>query len=190
MMKKYLRIVFVVIILLEIAGAFSWLPLAKDFTWIGLLVTIGFAWAMLEIFNFSPLIWFLALLMVILDSISSMEGLYSLIDPWDRLVHLCGGFLVAMAALELILRILKKEHVRVERAELFIGVNVFFAVVSVGFLYEFWEYLVDRVQYGYPKSLVNAYDSIEDQLFNILGGALVLISYFVWRKRKKMLGDK
>lgn len=186
-MKKIFRIIFIITILLECAGALGFLPIAQDFTWLGLMITFIFAWAMLELFRFPFFIWVFVFLFLILDVFSSLLGLYSTISSWDKLVHTCGGALVAIGSLEVILQLLKKEYIRAKYPKLFIIINVFFSVTFLGFLYEFWEYLVDKFQYGYVKSLVSVYNSIEDQLFNILGATLVLTIYFSWRKYKERL---
>lgn len=183
-MKKFFRIIFVITILLECAGSLGFLPIAQDFTWLGLLITFVFSWAMLELFRFPLFIWVLVFLFLILDVFSALLGLYSTISSWDKLMHTCGGALIATGALEIVLQLLKKEYIRTKYSKLFIIINVFFSVIFLGFLYEFWEYLVDKFQYGYVKSLVNVYNSIEDQLFNMLGTILVLIIYFLWQRYK------
>lgn len=188
-MKKIFRIVFVITILIEGIGMFGLLPIAQDFTWLGLFVSFAFAWAMLEMLQFSSFVWISVSLLLILDVISALFGFYSSIYIWDKLIHFCGGSMIAIASLELILRILKNEYIRTLRTNLFIIINTFLSVTFIGFLYEVLEYLVDKFQYGYPKSLVSAYNSIEDQLFNILGASLVLITYYFWQKYKGRLND-
>ena len=186
-MKKFFRIIFVITIILECAGVLGFLPIAQDFTWLGLLITFVFSWAMLELFRFPLFIWIFVFFFLILDVLSALLGLYSTISSWDKLMHTCGGALIATGALELVLQLLKKEYIRTKYPRLFVIINVLFSVMSLGFLYEFWEYLVDKLQYGYVKSLVSVYNSIEDQLFNLLGTILVLAVYFAWQKHKERL---
>lgn len=186
-MKKFFRIIFVITIILECAGVLGFLPIAQDFTWLGLLITFVFAWAMLELFRFPLFIWIFVFFFLILDVFSALLGLYSTISSWDKLMHTCGGALIATGALELALQLLKKEYIRAKHPRLFVIISVLFSVMSLGFLYEFWEYLVDKLQYGYVKSLVNVYNCIEDQLFNLLGTILVLAVYFFWQKYKERL---
>lgn len=163
---------------------FGFLPIVQDFTWFGLFVTFAFAWTMLELLQFSALVWIFVFLLLILDVFSALLGLFSTVSSWDKLMHTCGGILMATAALEIISRIIEKGYVRVQNSKLFVIINVFFFVTFIGFLYEFLEYLIDKFQYGYPKTLVDVYDSIEDQLFNLLGATLVLVGYYLWRRRK------
>ena len=186
-MKKFFRIIFVITIILECAGVLGFLPIAQDFTWLGLLITFVFSWAMLELFRFPIFIWIFVFFFLILDVLSALLGLYSTISSWDKLMHTCGGALIATGALELVLQLLKKEYIRTKYPRLFVIINVLFSVMSLGFLYEFWEYLVDKLQYGYVKSLVSVYNCIEDQLFNLLGTILVLVVYFAWQKHKERL---
>jgi FlaA1/EpsC-like NDP-sugar epimerase len=186
-MKKIFRIIFIIAILIEAVGMFGFLPIVQDFTWLGLFATFVFAWVMLELFQFSFRVWIFVFFLLILDVFSALLGLYSRIINWDKLMHLCGGIMIAVAVLEIIMRVLEKEIVRVKHLKIFIIINTFFAVSLLGFLYEFLEYLVDKIQYGYPKTLVNVYNSIEDQLCNLLGATLVLVVYYTWQKRKNNL---
>ncbi len=188
-MKNFVRVFFILILLFEAMGMAGVFHFASDFTWFGLMVTAGFAWSMIEVFHFSPFVWMLALLAIILDAASALLLLYSRIPPWDRYVHTWCGMLIAAAGIELAIRMLEKEHIKVRNHAAFMAASTFLIVAGVGFLYEFLEYLVDRFQYGYPKSLVSAYNSIEDQLFNLLGAAIALTAYFVLRRRKNMRGE-
>lgn len=177
-MKSFLRGLFVLIILVELAGLAGWLGTAEDFTWLGLALTAGFVWAALELSHVSALTWIGALVGVGADAAASLFGWYSRLEAWDKLAHFWGGLFLGLWMLELILRALREGHLHARHKKLFLSVSVLVIVATVGFLYEFGEYLVDRFQYGYPKSLVNVYDSIEDQLFNLLGAGAVLAAYF------------
>lgn len=177
-MKVAVRAAFVLIILLEILGPFAFPNAASDFTWLGLIVTAIFAWGIMEYFRLSALILWITFVATVLDAASALFELYSRIEPWDLWIHALGGAIIAMGALEIVLRALKKDHITVRQQTPFVIGAVYLFTTTVGFLYEFWEYLVDKLQYGYPKSLVSAYDSVEDQLFNLLGATLVLAVYF------------
>jgi hypothetical protein len=168
--------------LVELLGVFGALPLASDFTWLGLLATALFVWFMLELLDASPYIWVGSFFTVIIDGLSSLYGLYSRIEYWDVSIHLLGGILVGTFGLEFITRRITREHVHIRHTKLLIFLGVLLITTAMGFLYEFGEYLVDRFQYGYPKSLVNAYDSIEDQVMNLLGSMSVLAIYFLRRR--------
>ena len=183
-MKKIFRIIFIIAILIEAVGMFGFLPIVQDFTWLGLFATFVFAWVMLELLQFSFRVWIAVFFLLILDVFSALLGLYSRIINWDKLMHFFGGGMITIAALEIILRIIEKEIISIKHSKLFIIVNVFFSVILIGFLYEFLEYLIDKIQYGYPKTLVDVYNSIEDQLCNLLGATVVLVVYYTWQKRK------
>jgi hypothetical protein len=181
-MKKFLRGLFSLLILVELVSSFALPNIASDFAWLGLVVTAGFVWAMLEIFDAPSSVWILALIAILLDGASALLLLYSRIDSWDRLVHTFGGLVIAAGALDLALRALRKGYITVLRRKTFVIMTTLMTVASIGFLYEFLEYLVDQLYYHSPKTLVSAYDSIEDQLFNLLGGVIVLTAYFAWNK--------
>jgi len=186
-MKKIFRIIFIITILIEAVGMFGFLPIVQDFTWLGLFATFVFAWVMLELLQFSFHVWISVFFLLILDVLSALLGLYSRIVNWDKFMHFWGGGMIAIAALEIILRIIEKEIINIKHSKTFIIINTFFSVTLLGFLYEFLEYLVDKIQYGYPKTLVDVYNSIEDQLCNLLGAAAVLVVYYTWKKRKNGL---
>ena len=184
-MKNYLRISFLVIILVDLLGTFWILPLATDFTWLGLLLTALFAWLVLELINAPPLLWAGSLFAIVLDIISATFGLYSRIYAWDVFMHLMGGTMVGFFGLEIITRKIYKEHTHRNHTNLLIIVGVILLTITTGFLYELAEYLIDRFQYGSPKSLVSAYNTIEDQLFNLVGTVLTLSIYFIRKQYKK-----
>ncbi len=184
-MKFFFRCVFGIIIICDVMGILGILPIAPDFTWLGLLATMIFVWTMLEVLQLHISVWLLVLVAVILDGASALLGLYSLIPPWDRLVHFWGGVVAGACALELILGFLEKRYISVQNKNIFTVASVFLLVTFLGFLYEFLEYLVDHFQYGYPRSLVSAYNSIEDQLFNLLGTTIVLGVYYIWKTVKR-----
>lgn len=177
------------VILLEVAAVFLASGATSDFTWLGLAVTAGFVWAVAELFRLSAPVLALILLGVVLDAVSAPLELYSRIEPWDLLIHALGGAIIAVAALEFAARALKKGYIVVRRRGYLIFAFTYLSVVAVGFLYELLEYLVDKLQYGYPKSLVSAYDSIEDQVFNILGATLVLAIYYYRSRRRGADGE-
>lgn len=181
---KGARLAFGLAIFLEIAGWIFIPHIASDFTWLGLVVTAAFAWGAAEALRVSAFPFWLIFAATVLDGASALFQLYSKIEPWDQWVHAWGGLVIAVGAIKLIRRGLRKEHIAARRHGPFIAVSVYLLVAGIGFLYEFWEYLVDRLQYGYPKSLVSAYDSVEDQLFNLLGATVALILYWLWTKRR------
>lgn len=182
-MRTAVRAAFAILIFLEALAPFVFTNVASDFTWLGLIVTAAFAWGVLELFRSSTFVLWIGWAAILLDGASALLELYSKIEPWDLWIHTFGGAMIAVAALDLIRRALKKGHVAARRQGPFVAAAIYLITATVGFLYEFWEYLVDKIQYGYPKSLVSAYDSIEDQLFNLLGATVVLVIYFLWKAR-------
>jgi hypothetical protein len=180
-MKVVVRAAFAIIIVAESLAPFIWPGGATDFTWLGLIVTAIFAWTVIELFQLSTSLLLTTLALTILDAASALFELYSRIESWDIYIHILGGAIIAVAAMQIILRAIKNGGIVVTRKQTaFVTTMTYFFTATVGFLYEFWEYLVDKIQYGYPKSLVSAYDSVEDQIFNILGATLVLGAYYLW----------
>ncbi|OGY98620.1 MAG: hypothetical protein A2855_02100 [Candidatus Liptonbacteria bacterium RIFCSPHIGHO2_01_FULL_57_28] len=184
-MKIAVRTAFAIVLSLEFLGPFALPDIATDFTWLGLIVTTIFSWGILEFFRASALLLGIAFVAVILDAAGALLELYSRIEPWDLWIHAVGGGVIATATLELLRRALKEGRLSVRDHKLFLTTAVYLATTTVGFLYEFWEYVVDKLQYGYPKSLVSAYDSVEDQVLNLLGATLVLAIYLVWQAKFK-----
>ena len=61
------------------------------------------------------------------------------------------------------------------------------AIALLGFLYEYWEFLIDKFYFGYPKALGDGPDTVDDLMFNLAGGAAVLLGYYLiqlkqWRQ--------
>ena len=190
-MKRFLRTLFAFLILLEALSTFKLSAIASDFAWLGLVATAGLVWLLLELFDAAPFVWILALIATMLDAASALLLLYSRINPWDLIIHAVGGIVIAAGALELVLRNMRKGYLQISRYRTaFVAMSVLMTVAFVGLFYEVLEYLVDRLHYGYLKSLVGAYDSIEDQLFNLLGGVMVLGVYYAWQWRKRWREEK
>ena len=177
-MKWAFRFIFIAIIILEGLGAIGFLKFASDFTWLGLIVTLVGAWIALEVSESPTWLWWVTLAMVLMDGVSDLLLLYSRIGNWDRLMHALGGSVIAAWALQLALRSLSRGHVRVRRRVFYIIASVVGATVLGGFLYEALEYAVDRWHYDQPTTLVSAYDTVDDQLFNLLGAGIVLSGYY------------
>jgi len=182
-MKTALRFGFGLLIFWELLGVLGIIPEENDFKWLGLLITAVFAWVVLEQLEFSSTVWLLTFSMIILDGASAVFLLYSRIDVWDMLMHVFGGFVIGWAAIEILDRRIEREPFRNERSAMFVIIGSLLIVIALGFGYEFLEYIIDRFFFGYPRTLVSAYDSIEDQLFNILG-ALLAASMYAARRRK------
>jgi hypothetical protein len=180
-MKRIVRAAFCALILIEASGTLGFIRHDSDFSWLGLIATIAFIWYLLEHFEAPDWLWPAALFMLVLDTLSATFLLYSKIGPWDRVMHTLGGATIAAGVLDQAVRALNKEYVHVRNRVRFTLGIVYLSVAAIGFCYELLEYLVDRLWFGYPKTLVSGYNTVEDQLFNLLGTSAVLGGYYLWQ---------
>lgn len=171
------RFGFLSIIGLESLSWAGFLHFSLDFSWLGLIGTALLIWLILELYHkfyqaLPDFIFLTAFFGVGLDAFSDMFRFYSQIMWWDRLMHFIGGGLIAI----LIFYIFKKPYL-----------YTFFAVSFLGFLYEYWELLIDRYYFGFSRALGDGPDTVDDLLFNLLGAALVLIVIKLINKLDKKL---
>jgi hypothetical protein len=177
-MIPVIRAIFGLALLFEFGAAiFQW-ERDFDFTWLGLAVTLAVVWLLLERFSAPSWIWAAALFLLVLDALSAFYLLYTRIYFWDYFMHALGGGLVAAGVLNQVLRRRRRPSLQ------FAAGAVYLIVAAVGFCYEFLEYLVDRFYFGYPRTLVSAYNTIEDQVFNLAGTTLVIAGYYAWTRHR------
>jgi glycopeptide antibiotics resistance protein len=139
-------------------------------------------WFFLEIINGPGLIWLIVFLNTLLDSISDSEHLYSRWMNWDRFMHFAGGATVAVVAAYVLPRWLRKLFPGQKINPWLIVLLVFGTVSLAGLAYETWEYLV---HFKYPWELGDGADTVDDQLFNLVGSLTVLVVQRVWARVKR-----
>lgn len=185
-MKNAVRFLFAFLILFEGLNWLKILNFSLDFSWLGLVGTAAVIWLILEISDFFPgYIWAVAVLGVYLDAFSDIFNFYSRFESWDRWVHFLGGALTAIVVLYILRRLEELGQVRLGNR--FLWLTVISAVALLGFLYEYWEFLIDKFYFGYEKALGSGPDTVDDLMLNLVGSAAILIGYYLlklgrWRQ--------
>ncbi len=177
-MKIIARFLFASLMIFEL---FNWLKIfnfSLDFSWLGLVITTGAIWLVLELAGDLPgYIWIIALVGVFLDAASDIFNLYSRFSYWDRLVHFMGGVLAARVLLYFALRLEEKGELKLGNK--FLLPAVILGVCFLGFLYEYEEFLIDKLYFGYPKALGDGVDTVDDIFMNLVGAAAVSVYYYL-----------
>ena len=180
------RIVFAIVILFELLNGFGVLRVPLDFSWFGLIVTSGVAWASIELLfgkagNEKKLRIALpiAAMAVLLDMAGDVFRLYSRIMWYDKALHVIGGAAVAYLVYLLVERALSA--LRPNMQVLFVvGITSL-----LGTAYEVEEWLEDAWVHGQMLRLGNGPDVADDMLMNIVGAGIVMAIVLLYEARKK-----
>lgn len=180
------RILFLILIAFELLNGFGVLRVPLDFSWFGLIVTSGVAWASIELLfgkagNEKKLRIALpmAVMAVLLDMAGDVFRLYSRIIWYDRALHVIGGAAVAYLVYLLAERALSALRPGM-RALVVVG-----ATSLLGTAYEVEEWLEDAWVHGQMLRLGDGPDTADDLLMNIIGAGIVMAIVLFYEARKK-----
>jgi len=168
LIRKVIRILFLALLFFYSLNLFQVLHIPLDFSWIGLISTALGAWLLLEKFDLPDWIWLLSFFAITLDACSDIFHLYSHLESWDRLMHFWGGMFLSFPLLQLMSNFQEKQNSEISR--------LFFLIILISFIgllgtfYEILEYLTDKFYFGHPKALGDGADTVEDLVFNLVGG--------------------
>ena len=192
-MKNILRILFVLIIAVELLAWAGRIPLPDPtFTWFGLVGTALIAWTFLEIAK--PPFWLQAVAFghVTLDAYSDIYQLYGRwapTYPWDRVMHVLGGAVVALFAIELLSRAFRNGLLASRRPLLALALGTVLVTGFAGYGYEVWEYITDTVYTKKSIALGDGRDTVDDLNLNVLGSLLALAGSYPFLKRSRPLSS-
>ena len=180
------RILFATVILFELLNGFGVLHVPLDFSWFGLIITAGMAWAMIELLFGKTgddkklrIALPIAVTAVLLDMAGDVFRLYSRIIWYDRVLHVVGGAVVAYLVYLLARRTI---------AALCPSMQVLFVIgvtSLLGATYEVEEWLEDAWVHGKMLRLGDGPDVADDMLMNIIGAGIIMAIIWVYEKRKK-----
>ncbi|MBI4708875.1 MAG: hypothetical protein HY764_01565 [Candidatus Portnoybacteria bacterium] len=182
------------LILYELLNQLEILNHPLTFTWLGLIITSGSIWLMLEAASFytrknfdhplSGLAMIIAVAVVYLDALGDIFQFYTNYGWYDRLGHFVGG----AAAAGLIFSFIKLlSDCQRRKTQLTILPMAFFAwttAVFLGVLYELEEYFEDV--FTGSQRFGNAFDTGDDLFLNLSGAllaALISAIYVYYRGR-------
>ncbi len=159
--------------------------ITPDYSWLGLMLTVGGIWLIIELLR---LPWWLKLIvfgMVLLDASSDMFHLYSRFDNWDRLLHFLGGAVAGLVAARVVHDLVRKDWLAFKKVTLGIFALAVLMAAFAGVLYEFQEYMTDVHYLHYQKQLGDGPDTVDDEMLNIYGAIVTtgVYSLILYKKR-------
>lgn len=197
---NFARFLFAGLIIFEILNFLKILQLNTQFTWLGLVITSIFCFALLEILAYKYKqkkghylhwsVWIIVATALGLDAAGDFFHLYGKIIWWDQVVHYSVSAIINFTLFAVINAfwidklkfslLFKKGRLKLA---LFISTT---STVSSGALYEVEEYLEDV--FFHTNRLGPGADTADDLTMNILGAlttvAIIYIYYLITHKRK------
>ena len=184
-MNKFLtnisRLGFIAWLVFEFLNYIGVLHFTIDFSWLGLVLTAGFVWVVLEIVSWrlkkvsgKPLPWIaflLSLLSVSFDAFGDTHHFYSRFDWYDQVAHVIGGAMAALVAFVVFWRLV--EAGRIMLGKKLTGFVALCISAFLGVLYELEEYLED-VFTGSQRA-GNSVDTSNDLLWNTVGALVIVV---------------
>ncbi len=180
--KNITRILFVLLIAVEVVGWAGGLPWTPTYSWLGLILTALAVWACVEWFQPPAELWPLFFFGLCMDAVADTFQFYYHVESWDRMMHLIGGALIALVSWHAVRRVLPETTTVRWRILLVLSMVAFF-----GTLYEGAEFGIDSFYIateGQSRgALGTGPDTVDDQLLNIIGG-LVVVGIAEYRRRR------
>ena len=152
-----------------------------DFSWLGLVITSGFVWGVIE-FTSAKLkkstgqtlpwiVYFGGLFSVSMDALGDIAHWYSAYEWYDQMTHALGGGMAALIAFFVFWRLNQAGNIRV--GEKLLGFMAFTTTAFLGVLYELEEYIEDVFTGG--NRLGTGVDTANDMMWNTIGALVVVI---------------
>lgn len=184
-----IRLGFLTWIVFELLNWAEILHFTLDFTWLGLVLTSGFVWGVLEIISArlnkstgKPLPWFvflLALMAVSFDALGDVMHWYVTYEWYDQVGHVLGGSMAALGAFFVFWHL--NEAGKISIGKKLASFMAFTTSAFLGVLYELEEYLEDVFTGG--NRLGSGVDTANDMMWNTIGG-LVIVFVIIFLVRK------
>lgn len=189
-LKLLARLAFLSLLIFESLNWFGILHHQLDFTWLGLVITVGVVWVGLEMISWylrhstnrglSGIIYLLAFLMILLDALGDINHLYSRFTWYDQLAHFVGGGAVGGIIISIYNHLARTGKIvlgKFGRLVSALGVTVL-----LGVFYELEEYLEDVITGSHR--LGDGFDTANDLLLNFLGALLIITIITIFRKER------
>jgi hypothetical protein len=190
-MKNLHRLLFLALFVFEQLNHYHILHFPLDFTWIGLMVSLGVAVGLLEGVNWAfrrswgielPwATWTYVLIAVSIDAAGDVFHLYSRLPWYDQVAHFSGGLIagfVFMAAIATYAR-----GVRQQYSPAAIAVYAYGLAMALGAAYEIEEYLEDF--FTGSHRLGDGPDTANDLLMNALGAMVAVLALTCARRLRR-----
>lgn len=192
LIKRATRFGFVSLFVFELGNFLNLLPFEPDYTWLGLMLTLGFVFGAIEgldvVFRRTSgsalpvLVWPLTLSAVTIDALGDTLHWFTRFSWYDQVAH----FGITALAVGVVFYILST-GLAGGGLQLSRGVRLGLAyviVLALGSVYEVEEYVEGRL-FGTNRSGGDL-DTANDMLMNLLGASLVVVLTLVWQYRKRL----
>jgi hypothetical protein len=168
----------------------------NNFHWIGLAITTGAAWFILEaIFYYSRenssqtlsnVLMLAAVAALYADTLGQVYKLFDKILWYDRVLHFFAGGVICGIIIFLFIRSLEHRG-KIRLGTLGIAVAAWLTTIFLGLLYELGEFLLDSITGS--NSLVSLIDMMDDLLLDVSGSLsilTILVAYFYYARSVKI----
>lgn len=186
------RFLILALIIFELLNLVGILNFTLDFSWLGLLVTSGVTFILVEAIYYGfkkngillPVFpYFMVALGLWFDAMGDVGHLYGKFIWYDQAAHVLGGSAVMSMAIGIVSRYTRQFKISVLKI---IIVSLAFTALF-GDLYELEEYLEDVFYHGHQVRLGDGPDTANDLMLNLTGGLLMGAAYIVFKKNQKKL---
>jgi len=180
-LTNLIRLGFAGWIAFELLNYVEILHFTLDFTWLGLVLTSGFVWVVMEIVSAQlkkttgkGLPWYvfcIALIGISWDALGDVSHWYSKFDWYDHVGHGVGGAMATLVFFFVFYRMHQAGKIKV--GPKLLGFMAFCGGTFLGVLYELEEYLEDVITGG--NRLGSGVDTANDMMWNAIGAVAVVL---------------
>jgi len=188
---NFARILFIGIIIFEFLNYFKILKFKLDFTWLGLILTAGLIWMLIEGINyflktrcrrlFHPMTWFSAFFIISLDMLGDILHFYSTYGWYDRILHFTGSVATSIIILSVFIAVNSSGIHKM--GDFLIYYLTFTSIIALGVFYELEEYFEDY--FTLSNRLGDGLDTMNDIFLEVLGVAAVISLVIIIKKIRK-----
>lgn len=182
----FIRIVFLSLLSFDLLNSVKVLHVPLDFSWLVLFLISFLTWAFWEKvykkrFDFPVLMGSFFAFHLSADTLANAFGLYGKFHWYDEFTHFTGGAMVGVLTISALGYLNKKNQWKLPLK--FLMLFAISLALSLGVLYEFWEYFAYSVL-NYNLIILSVTDTSKDLLFDFIGAAtsIILLTFILKKK--------
>ncbi|MDR2658581.1 MAG: hypothetical protein LBC27_01135 [Spirochaetaceae bacterium] len=127
--------------------------------------------------------------------LGEVHDFYYRVPHWDTLLHACSGVMLGAVGVSVIDILNKSKNVKLNLSEGFVAIFAFFFAVSLGAIWEIYEYLIDLFL-GFNMQRYRAedgtqflgqlalYDTMKDLIVDVIGSLVICVIGYAMLKNK------
>jgi len=185
------RLLLFGIIFFEFLNYFNILKFHLEFTWLGLIITAGLIWMLIEGINYflktrchrllHPMTWFSAFFIISLDMLGDILHFYSIYGWYDQILHFIGSVATSIIILSVLTAVNSSEVHKM--GDFLIYYLTFTSIATLGVFYELEEYFEDY--FTLSNRLGDGPDTMNDIFSEILGVVVIILLVIIIKKIKQ-----